>query len=71
MCKWVMLPDKDDPAERRCPAPGEPYCAEHDVELHYDVWLELRDLAAFSSQEEKVRRRGKLLRFSSRSALGL
>ena len=63
MCKWVLLPDEENPTERLCPIPGEPYCCNHDVELHYHTWLELRDIADASRREEKARQRGKLLSF--------
>jgi hypothetical protein len=39
MCKWVHLPSKDDPTERRCSAEGTPYCEEHAAEIHYHTWL--------------------------------
>jgi hypothetical protein len=41
MCKWVMLPDKDNPTERLCPEEGTPYCEERDAELHWHTWREL------------------------------
>ena len=65
MCKWVQLPDKDKPTERFCAEPGEPYCPEHDVELHYHTWLELRDLVDTLRREEQTRKAGKLLSFGS------
>ena len=50
-----MLPDKENPTERRCPNPGIPYCPEHDVELHYHVWLELRDYVATKNGPQLVK----------------
>jgi len=41
MCNWVFLPDKENPIERRCPEQREPYCVEHDAELHWHTWREL------------------------------
>ena len=63
MCKWVMLPDKNNPTEHRCPHPGNPYRPEHDVELHCHTWLDLRDAADLSHREAKARKAGKLLGF--------
>jgi len=37
MCKWVLLPDKDNPTMRGCDKTGEPYCEEHLRELE---WIE-------------------------------
>jgi hypothetical protein len=34
MCKWVMLPDRENPGELCCPEEGTPFCVEHDAELH-------------------------------------
>jgi hypothetical protein len=41
MCKWVMLPDKENRTERHCPEEGTPFCIEHDAELHWHTWREL------------------------------
>jgi hypothetical protein len=41
MCKWVLLPDKKNPTERRCLEEGAPYCVDHDTELHWHTWREL------------------------------
>jgi hypothetical protein len=43
MCDWVLLPDKENPTERRCPEEGEPYCEEHLAAL-YDTWKALEKL---------------------------
>jgi hypothetical protein len=35
VCNWVLLPDRQNSTERRCPEEGEPYCEEHQLELDY------------------------------------
>jgi hypothetical protein len=41
MCKWVLLPDANNPTERNCSEGGTPYCADHDAELHWHTWRQL------------------------------
>jgi uncharacterized protein len=53
----------------RCPNPSEPYCPEHDVELHYHTWVELRDMAHLSQREDKARKTRKLVPFPPQHAL--
>jgi len=60
MCKWVLLPDRKNPNARFCDRPGEPYCPEHDVELHYHTWLDLRDYVDRYRREEAAEKVGKL-----------
>jgi hypothetical protein len=64
MCKWVLLPDRENPSERRCFEHGEPFCEEHAVELHH-AWEDLRDDVDRSRREERGRKAGKLLSFPS------
>lgn len=64
MCKWVHLPDKDNPTERRCLEHEEPFCEEHAVELH-QACEDLRDDVDRSSRDERARNVGKPLSFPS------
>jgi hypothetical protein len=35
MCRWVHLPDKQNPNQRLCGRPGHPFCGEHQAEMNY------------------------------------
>ena len=48
MCKWVLLPDKENPTERLCQEEGSPYCEEHMAEVLY-TWNELAEYVKTSS----------------------
>jgi hypothetical protein len=72
MCKWVMLPDKDDPTERLCPEEGEPYCVEHDAELHWHTWRELErheTSERLHRQEQKWRKAKRLVEFPQKMSI--
>jgi hypothetical protein len=74
MCKWVLLPDKEDPTERRCSDEGASFCVEHDAELHWHTWRELErheKSERLRQREEKWRKEKRLIEFQRKKAVNL
>jgi len=66
MCNWVLLPDKQNSTERRCPEEGEPYYEDHDAELHWHTWREREAHEKSERQrqmEQKWRKAKRLIAF--------
>jgi hypothetical protein len=69
VCRWVHLPDEENPSERVCPEEGAPYCVAHDTELHWHTWRELegREKSERMLQgEENWRKAERLIEFPKR-----